>query len=69
LQGESSIAGLSFSPDGQTLAASTGEGTVVLWNLNLDDLIARSCSWVWDYLHTNRRLSEGDRQLCDTPTR
>jgi WD40 repeat protein len=69
VQGESSIAGLSFSPDGQTLAASTGEGTVVLWNLNLDDLLARSCSWVWDYLHTNRRLNEGDRHLCDNPTR
>jgi WD40 repeat protein len=57
--------GVSFSPDGQTIASSSDDDTIILWNLNLNDLLARGCNWVGDYLDHNRNLDEGDRHLCD----
>ncbi|MBN3910666.1 MAG: AAA-like domain-containing protein [Nostoc sp. NMS1] len=48
------VTSISFSPDGQTLVAATSKGSLILWSLNLDDLLAKSCTWLKDYLALTR---------------
>ncbi|MBW4620837.1 MAG: AAA-like domain-containing protein [Cyanosarcina radialis HA8281-LM2] len=58
-----SVSSVAFSPDGQTLTSVGGYGTVILWNLNLDDLRARGCLWLKDYLATHPQEQE-IREIC-----
>lgn len=46
------VTSLSFSPDG-ILASASLDGKVILWNLNLDDLLAQGCQWLQDYFVTH----------------
>ncbi|WP_246162565.1 WD40 repeat domain-containing protein [Brasilonema sennae] len=73
LKGHSgSVLSIAFSLDGKTIATSSDDNTVRLWNLDLDDLLARGCAWVHDYLKNNRSVQDEDRKLCDdvgTPRR
>jgi len=63
LQGnQDTIFDVSFSPDGKTIASADIDGKVILWNLDLDDLLKRSCSWLDGYLNNNPKVS--DRTLC-----
>ena len=41
------------------------DNTLFEWNLNLDELLDKSCDQVRDYLKTNPNVAEGDRRLCD----
>jgi WD40 repeat protein len=50
---EQSIWQLSFRPDAKMLVSVSAQGTAKLWNLDLEDLIQRGCTWVQDYLATN----------------
>lgn len=70
LDGHSDVVwGISFSPDGKTLASASKDETVILWNLtqdlDLDRLLVYGCDWARDYLKTNPNVSESDRTLCD----
>ncbi|MBE9039660.1 PD40 domain-containing protein, partial [Oscillatoriales cyanobacterium LEGE 11467] len=55
-----SVWSVSFSGDGKTLASSRADGTVVLWNLDFDDLLDRGCNWIEDYLR-----ARDNRNICD----
>jgi WD40 repeat protein len=52
-----------FAPDGQTIASSSGDGTVIIWNFDLDDLMAKSCAWLRDYM-TNPATPPEHKALC-----
>ena len=60
--------GVAYSPDGQTLASSSADGTVVLWDLARlleTDELAYACEQVRDYLTHSQEVLAGDRTLCD----
>ncbi|OLT58074.1 nSTAND1 domain-containing NTPase [Moorena bouillonii] len=57
-----SVFGVSFSPDSKLIASASKDKTMILWNLDVDYLLRRGCSWLYDYWHHNR---EGQRdKLC-----
>jgi WD40 repeat protein len=58
------INSVSFSPDGKAIASAGNDGIAILWSLDLEDLTARACNWVRDYLQTNRAGKE-KQNLCE----
>ncbi|WP_127084731.1 WD40 repeat domain-containing protein [Dulcicalothrix desertica] len=44
------VSSVSFSLDEQTIASASNDGTIILWNLSLDDLLSRGCEYLKDYL-------------------
>ncbi|MEH2243716.1 WD40 repeat domain-containing protein, partial [Nostoc sp.] len=63
---QGAVRGVSFSPDGKTIATASDDGTARLWPVeNLDQLLVRGCNWLHDYLQNNSNLSESDKHLCD----
>ncbi|MCT7959155.1 hypothetical protein NG791_00410 [Laspinema sp. D1] len=58
---------IAFSPDGKTLASGTAEqeGKVILWEIDINQLITRGCNQVSHYLKTSKAVSESDKKMCD----
>ncbi|NEQ68332.1 MAG: hypothetical protein F6J86_28865 [Symploca sp. SIO1B1] len=68
LQGHNaSVTSVSFNPDGNILvtASKSSNKPLILWNLDLDSLMERSCDRVRNYLQHNPKVTEEDRSLCD----
>jgi WD40 repeat protein len=67
LQGHTSgVLDVAFSPAGEMAIASAGaDNHIIVWNLDLDDLVIRACSWLNDYLEHSTNISEEDRNLCE----
>ncbi len=69
LQAHAPINDISFSPDSKILASADMKEQVMLWNLDLDNLLTRSCSWLYGYLtYTHKNyitpIQSGRRKLC-----
>ncbi|MEO1393057.1 MAG: AAA-like domain-containing protein [Cyanobacteria bacterium J06634_5] len=47
------VLSVSFSPDGNTIASASSDGTVKLWDRNLERLLVRGCDWIAGYLRNN----------------
>ncbi|NEP45029.1 MAG: hypothetical protein F6K25_20555 [Okeania sp. SIO2G4] len=60
---EANVLSVSFSPDDKVLASAASDGKIILWNLNLDNLLIETCQQVYDYLQTNPNVSESDRLI------
>ncbi|HAJ63948.1 MAG TPA: hypothetical protein DCP31_35825 [Cyanobacteria bacterium UBA8543] len=64
LKGHSgSVTSISFSPNGKTIASASSDGTIILWNFDLEDLLVRGCDWLRDQ-KTNPNVSKSDKDLC-----
>jgi hypothetical protein len=58
------VRSVTFAPDGQTLASGDRDnGTLIFWNLNLEDLMGRSCRWLADYM-ANPATPPEEKALC-----
>ncbi|NER83890.1 MAG: hypothetical protein F6K42_30975, partial [Leptolyngbya sp. SIO1D8] len=44
-------------------ASASSDGRVILWNFDLDDLMAKSCGWLRDYM-TNPATPDDHKALC-----
>ncbi|MEH2254169.1 nSTAND1 domain-containing NTPase [Nostoc sp.] len=63
------LTSVSFSHDDKTLAAGSGNGTVIfrdLAEIKLENLLARGCYLLHDYLNTNQKVMNSDRALCSS---
>ena len=61
------VTSISWSNDGNALVSGSIDNTVMVWNLDLDDLLNKSCTWLRDYLETNPKVRQSDRNLCQLP--
>jgi WD40 repeat protein len=66
---QSTVLSVQFSPDGKKLLAVDRNGKTVTWDLNLENLKKRGCSWVHDYLMYSPAVSDSDRQMCGISTK
>jgi WD40 repeat protein len=48
-----SVTSVSFSPDNKIIASASKDGKVILWSLDLDDLLTQVCQWLQDYFVTH----------------
>ncbi|MEG3983784.1 hypothetical protein QUA08_23755 [Microcoleus sp. T3B2] len=67
LESSDRVLSVTFSSDSKTLAFASRDRSVILWpveNLQLNNIIARSCEWLGDYLQNDPNVAEGDRLLC-----
>ncbi|BAT52903.1 WD-40 repeat protein [Nostoc sp. NIES-3756] len=62
---ESGVYSATFSPDGQRILTTSSDNTARLWNVEgLEQLLARGCGWLRNYLIYAPNLSESDRGVC-----
>ncbi|GAB1544458.1 hypothetical protein NUACC21_71340 [Scytonema sp. NUACC21] len=65
--GGDSINSVSFTANDNMLVSGDNKNQLILWNLNLDDLLVRGCNWLSDYLKNSN--DNDKRYLCDNMKR
>jgi WD40 repeat protein/energy-coupling factor transporter ATP-binding protein EcfA2 len=55
---------LLFSSDGKTLAATSKDNTVTLWDWELNSLMANACDWASNYLNTSQETLGNNQEVC-----
>ncbi|HAJ61020.1 MAG TPA: hypothetical protein DCP31_18630, partial [Cyanobacteria bacterium UBA8543] len=63
IKADNFVLGVSFSPDSKIMA-SANDGTVTLWNLDLNNLLKRSCAQLNNYLQYSSNLLNDKHHLC-----
>ncbi len=60
------IKNISLSGDGSLMVILLNDGSIKLWRIgDLDDLLAKGCDRVRNYLQNNPNVSESNRNLCN----
>lgn len=66
LKGHSNqIRSVSFSPDSKTIASASADGTVILWNFDLESLLSEGCNLIKDYLKHNPDVGKSNKRICN----
>ncbi|HEY9596051.1 MAG TPA: hypothetical protein V6D33_00075, partial [Cyanophyceae cyanobacterium] len=60
----SRVTSINWSNDGKSLVSGSEDKTAIVWNLDVDELLDKSCNWLRDYLQNNPNVRPSDRQLC-----
>ena len=60
------IKDIGFDEEFRVLLATDNEGNLMAWNLDIDDLLLRSCKTLKTYLSEASLSNESDRRLCDS---
>jgi WD40 repeat protein len=65
LQGHvSQINSIAFSNNEQSIISADEQQGLYWWNLELDNLLAKGCSEIGNYLHYNNNIEKSDRDIC-----
>jgi WD40 repeat protein/tetratricopeptide (TPR) repeat protein len=67
LESSDRVLSVTFSSDSTTLAFASRNRSVILLpleNLELQNIMAKSCDWLGNYLQNDPNVTEGDRMLC-----
>ena len=59
------ITSVSWRSDGKAIATGSDDMSVIIWNLNADELMNLSCDWLGGYFQNASQLREGDLNLCN----
>jgi WD40 repeat protein len=58
------VRSIAFSPDSLTLASISDDKTIKLWTWDFEQLMSFGCNSIGDYLRTNPKVTEEDKQMC-----
>ncbi len=58
------ITSVSWRSDGKAIATGSDDMSVIIWNLNADELMTLSCDWLAGYFQNASQLRKGDLHLC-----
>ena len=66
IEHSAAVLSASFIPHSSQLVSIDRDGKIIMWNLDLDELLENSCELVDNYLKTNPNVDKRDRDLCDS---